>query len=623
MTSFIDSQAIWSLRPDDIPGQVVRESRNNDTHVRIRVEVALKGPDGNLLGETDFTRIEPLPRVNKGRLVLFRIAKAGQQFYIDRLRIITSAQDRDDYNRAEQSFPSSHTAKIDTLISDLEARVDELAVEQADKKMAVEREAIDKTWTEHTANLEKYNEDREALRVASSAFATEQVRRDEEQQQIETSRQQLEQDKFKFEQVGGQKLLDLLKPSEGLDAHHISLLPALEDEVPSPRLIEELNKHFQSQNYSVDDPLITQALLCLCVAAATGQFIVLTGPPGSGKTSLVRKLAQAVGAGSGVVPVRPAWIDATDLIGFYNPDMKRYQPTPFLEYVIQAERYSDLNRLYLLVLDEMNLGRVENYAADLLSLLEKAREGADDAKLQIYPDEINNLFLAEQHSYLDMMDAEEANTMEQRAMLLKHMERYPSRLPFPKSLILLGTINVDETTHLPSPKFLDRSLTIQVSETKLPESLGASVRLERTSAQFSWALSQGTTQQCLEAGDRLTPAAQETWKLFMRWNTDYFKPLGARLSHRLPQVYRCYMGAASVLKLSNHQEVADTFVLSKIFPLISFRSGDKSETSSTETKREVVKRWSEDVEKLKNFPGVHAALTAMLARSGMIVRYLE
>ena len=213
--------------------------------------------------------------------------------------------------------------------------------------------------------------------------------------------------------------------------------------------------------------------------------------------------------------------------------------------------------------------------------------------------------------------------MAQRAMLLRHMERWPSRLPFPKSLVLLGTINVDETTHLPSPKFLDRSLTIQVSETKLPEDLGASVHLERTPAQFFWALSQGATQQCLEAGDKLTPAAQETWKLFMRWNTDYFKPLGARLSHRLPQVYRCYMGAASVLNLSNHQQVADTFVLSKIFPLISFRSGDKSETSSTELKREVLERWSENAETKKNFPGVHAALTAMLARSGMIVRYLE
>lgn len=630
MTNFIDSQAIWSLRPDDIPGQVLRESRNNDTHVRIRVEVALKGPDGNLLGETDFTRIEPLPRVNKGQLVLFRIAKAGQQFYIDRLRIITSAEDRNDYNTAKQSFLSSHTATIDTLVSGLEARVDELAVEQADKKMAPERESIARAWTEHAAVLEKYNDDRRSLEAASSAFATEQVRQGEEQQHFEAARQQLgqdklklEQSKIKFEQIGGQKLLDLLKPSEGLDTHHIPLLPVLEDDVPSPPLIEKLSKYFQSQNYSIDDPLITQALLCLCVAAATGQFIVLTGPPGSGKTSLVRKLAQAVGTGSGVVPVRPAWIDATDLIGFYNPDMKRYQPTPFLEYVLQAERYSDLNRLYLLVLDEMNLGRVENYAADLLSLLEKAREGADDAKLQLYPGEISNLFLAEQRSYLDVMDAEEANTMEQRATLLKHMERYPSRLPFPKSLVLLGTINVDETTHLPSPKFLDRSLTIQVSETKLPESLGASIRLERTSAQFSWALSQGMTQQCLEAGDKLTPAAQETWKLFMRWNTDYFKPLGARLSHRLPQVYRCYMGAASVLKLSNHQQVADTFVLSKIFPLISFRSGDKSETSSMELKREVLERWSEDAETKKNFPGVHAALTAMLARSGMIVRYLE
>ena len=72
-------------------------------------------------------------------------------------------------------------------------------------------------------------------------------------------------------------------------------------------------------------------------------------------------------------------------------------------------------------------------------------------------------------------------------------------------------------------------------------------------------------------------------------------------------------------------------MLSKIMPLISFRDGDKSEISSEESKRDVLERWrdgkdQEDKEVMNmatEFPHVHAALVAILSRSGMIVRYLE
>lgn len=132
---------------------------------------------------------------------------------------------------------------------------------------------------------------------------------------------------------------------------------------------------------------------------------------------------------------------------------------------------------------------------------------------------------------------------------------------------------------------------------------------------FSWSLSLGLAQQCLNAGHELTSEAQSTWKTLVEWNDKYFKPLGIRLSHRLPQVYRCYMGAASVLNIPKHQAVADTFVLSKIMPLISFRRDDKA-------KLDLLESWRDAVE-TKGFPKVHDALTAIASRSDMIIRYLE
>lgn len=634
MTNLIDSQAVWNLRPEWIPGQV---EHTRDNIICIEVKIPLRSPDGDTIKKVECDKSR-FPKIMRGQTVLFSAilvpasnvvisekdsdAKQQQRIGVDELRAAGQGKDRDEYNGAIRDFAKSHAIRLEHLITDVDKKIEELATKRADEKMQPERESVARAWKEHAADLEKYNENRQSLKVAFSALATEQAYWDKEQQQIQNARQDLEQYKREFEQAGGLELLELVRQSqtsESGDVETADLLRSENDEAPHP-LIKSLGGYFQSQNYSIDDSLLLQALLCLCVADATGQFIVLTGPPGSGKTSLVQKLAQAIGAGSGVVPVRPAWIDATDLIGFYNPGMNRYQPTPFLDHVLQAKRYDDLNRLYLLVLDEMNLGRVENYAADFLSLLEKAREGDGNSELQLYSREIKNRFRAEQEKS-DVSD-------NQKAEMKAHELLYPSRLPFPKGLVILGTINVDETTHLPSPKFLDRSLTIQVSGTKLPESLGKAPRRSGMvpKAQFSWVLSHETAQRCLDEGNKLTPAAQGTWELFMQWNMDYLKPLGVRLSHRLPQVYRCYMGAASVLKISNHQQVADTFVLSKILPLISFRNEDLSETSSTEQKRSVLERWCGDDETKRNFPGVHAALEAMLARSarpGMIVRYLE
>ncbi len=611
----IDEQFLWVLRPDEIPGRLNRDLRRGDPHISVRLDVALKGPDGNILKDVELIPTETLPRLIRGDLILFRIPKveldeqARQLFHIDQLHKMVSDDERRIYNGIVNSFSSSEANKLETAIKAINQKIEERAAAIVDDKMAAERDSINKVWAEHHANLENHKinlenheKERQELAKTSDEIATKQTRLDEDQQKID-------QAKLEFEQAGGPELIALVRQNKDQDFEDMNALPPKNQE-EMPALIADLHGHLEKQNYSVDKILLIQTLLCLCVAAATGQFIVLTGPPGSGKTSLVQKISKAIGAGSGVVPVRPAWIDSTDLIGFYNPGIKRYQPTPFLDYFLQAKRFDELNRLYLLVLDEMNLGRVENYAADFLSLMEKARDGDDRAKLQLYSREVEAMLSKEN-------DAE----------IKAHRFKYPSRLPFPQGLVLFGTINVDETTHLLSPKFLDRALVVQVSGTTLPKSL-AKIGLSEATADvpFSWELSLGVAKQCMSAGMELSPKAQATWKLLMEWDEAYFKPLGLRLSHRLPQVYRCYMGAASVLKISDHQQVAETFMLSKILPLISFRRDAKSETNPEESKLNIIQRWHDDSETKKSVPSVYEALKIILAQSerqGIIVRYLE
>lgn len=609
----IDRQFLWDLRPDEIPGRLNRDLRRGDPHISVRLEVALKGPDGNILEDVELISTETLPRLIRGGLVLFRIAKIGldehskQQFYVDKLRLMVSDDERKIYNDVKSNFSSSQADKMETAIKAIKQRIEERVATIVDDKMTAERDSIDKAWEEHNANRNKYEKASAEFAIERARLGTEKTDVQVIKQKLEQEKTELEQEKAKFEQAGGPELIALVHQSKDQDLEDANALP-LENQEAMPSLTTDILKHLKKQNYSVDKALLIQTLLCLCVAAATGQFIVLTGPPGSGKTSLVQKISKAIGAGNGVVPVRPAWIDSTDLIGFYNPGIKRYQPTPFLDYFLQAKRYDKLNRLYLLVLDEMNLGRVENYAADFLSLMEKAREGDDKARLQLYSREIEAML-----------------SKENNAEIKAHILTYSSRLPFPQGLILFGTINVDETTYLPSPKFLDRALTIQVSGTQLLKNLPDlySAENETPEAGFSWSLSLEIAKCCSTKGNNLTPDAQKTWEILVDWNENYFKPLGIRLSHRLPQVYRCYMGAASVLGITDHKMVADTFVLSKIMPLISFRDGAKSEVPDTGTKRSVLEQWRDDAETKTSFPIVHASLEAICKRVGLIVRYLE
>jgi 5-methylcytosine-specific restriction protein B len=138
------------------------------------------------------------------------------------------------------------------------------------------------------------------------------------------------------------------------------------------------------------------------------------------------------------VPVRPDWRDGKSLLGYYNPLDRRYVWTDFLRFLLRAVRsYQAGDGLaWFVILDEMNLARVEYYFADLLSVLESGRDdqGWTREPLRLgYPDEAEG-------------------------------ELPPRTLRLPPNLYVIGTVNVDETTHAFSPKVLDRAFTLELTE---------------------------------------------------------------------------------------------------------------------------------------------------------------
>lgn len=157
-------------------------------------------------------------------------------------------------------------------------------------------------------------------------------------------------------------------------------------------------------------------------------FAILTGLSGAGKTLLARSYAAALAKGEAdrrlfTLPVQPGWYDPGALLGYVNPlRREEFVRTPFLDFLIRVA--ADPTIPHVAVLDEMNLSHPEQYMAPLLS----AMETGDAIQL---------------HSEGDYCDG------------------IPGRLPYPKNLVLIGTVNMDETTHGLSDKVLDRAFVVE------------------------------------------------------------------------------------------------------------------------------------------------------------------
>lgn len=146
------------------------------------------------------------------------------------------------------------------------------------------------------------------------------------------------------------------------------LIKSDESFLETPETPLELLKGMQAQlsarGYHYEEKTLGQLLLALM----TEQMIILSGPSGTGKTTIVKQFASIVNAKCEIIPVQPSWTDKQDLLGFYNPIRQLYVPSAFLDCLIEAKQNEE--QLYIICLDEMNLAQIEYYLADLLSVRE-------------------------------------------------------------------------------------------------------------------------------------------------------------------------------------------------------------------------------------------------------------
>ena len=223
-------------------------------------------------------------------------------------------------------------------------------------------------------------------------------------------------------------------------------------------------------------------------ALRTKPFLLLAGISGTGKSQKVQELAFMTcpegelrnegGTTPGnycLVEVKPNWHDSTELLGYYSALSGKYELTDFIRFAYKAAQNKDVP--FFLCLDEMNLAPVEQYFAEFLSVLETRKKVGNEILTQhlLSKDRFSNCELQKK-----VLVKEDGNIIEgdkQYKMEFLYSEKdaeiitylKEKGLTLPDNLFVIGTVNMDDTTHQFSRKVIDRAFTIEMNGGKMSE----------------------------------------------------------------------------------------------------------------------------------------------------------
>lgn len=246
--------------------------------------------------------------------------------------------------------------------------------------------------------------------------------------------------------------------------------------------------------------LIQRFVASLC----TKPFVICSGLSGSGKTKIAQAFAQWISVDKSqyvIVPVGADWTNREPLLGYPNALAKDEYVSPengVLDLMIRAkqnfENSEEATKPYFLILDEMNLSHVERYFADFLSTMESGSE-------------------------ISLHKIESGKQV------------VPQSIKLPKNLFIIGTVNIDETTYMFSPKVLDRANTIEfrLTENDLEEFINSDIKLDMDilTAQGANMAESFMKMALLETDKNLKPNAEDL-KLFF----SELKKSGAEFGYR-------------------------------------------------------------------------------------------
>lgn len=370
--------------------------------------------------------------------------------------------------------------------------------------------------------------------------------------ELTEEREEFEQERSRFEELGGSRVVRLLDALDGTQPEGVESV----QHAPPDSLVDAVSAEFKRTGHELSEREIERLLVAHFLSIATGFLVVFGGPPGAGKSTVARLLPQVLGESCTITAVRPGWLDATDLLGYFNPDRQEFQPTPVLSFIYQAGR----DRPHLpsvLTLDELNLARIENYAADLLSELEYSRRPSG-GKLHLYGTRraASEQLLADLAAGASLSEIEESLAG----------GTIPPTLPIPLGLCVQGTLNEDATTHELSPKVRDRCLAIRVEHApvRLFREAGPEVESVCTAA-CSWLPNPPWISE-----DQVARTVQDRWEAALELSAEAGAP---PLSHRTARCFEHVPALSELLELTP-ERVAEWVLVLRLMVWMEFSRRD-------------------------------------------------
>lgn len=376
-------------------------------------------------------------------------------------------------------------------------------------------------------------------------------------------------------------------------------------------------------------------------ALRTKPFMLLAGISGTGKSRIVRKLAQATvteelqkaegykgtdfandrwtlhsPANFELIQVKPNWHNSMDVIGYLsNIPSPHYVFTPFIEFIVKAWQHPEVP--FFLCLDEMNLAPVEEYFAEFLSAIEsRSFEGEE-----YLTDPIIKPF----NSFGEDMAKKMVNTLfpnftagDTESAITKVIKHFRTRgLTLPRNLIVIGTVNMDETTFSFSRKVLDRAMSVEMNEVNYDsfltdttdDDLKAIVKAfeENDDADLNALL----VDRHIEAREIIDDLGDDA-----RFTIDYLKRINAllegtpfKLGYRAANEALIYLQASQEFGQTDRISALDNFTLMKVLSRVE---GDETKLKITDSEadKERIAKAEVNVDEAKQYGDLNI-LTAL------------
>lgn len=385
----------------------------------------------------------------------------------------------------------------------------------------------------------------------------------------------------------------------------------------------------------------------------TRDLIVLAGDSGSGKTSLVRAAAAAIGGVCTVIPVKPNWTGPEDLLGYFNPIERSYQATPFLLALQAATRNPQVP--HFICLDEMNLARIEHYFADFLSLLEHRSAApeihlytADEERhvvveqglfLEVEAEARRRAGLADTATLEEILRHDQANAelhrlggfVDNESVLLHHSRlrrslaaqmRMPTSITLPANVWIFGAVNMDDTTHQLSPKVLDRVQVLRFRNPMLADWDAIETEIQEAARDVPADMAP-LRMRPEELGLRTDYPAFDrrdaNVKFLSQISRQYLDPLGVEFGLRAVRQSQGYITAAEATGIGS-DEALDNVVKHKILPKMAFDTARPANTGRP--RREILLELRAELERRFENAGLDKD-TSSLADLDRMIRLAE